>query len=143
MDTQKKPPSLLVAIATHPMKAVEIVIVSILFFSGLWLLSPLSVDGGTAGQASGDYRIAVVLGIFQVVMGLLYYYALWKPIGKRYFVRNWINMAYFCLFLFYAIAQFLLTGFTNVRWITTLGIALIAGIAHLRYKWAGEHHDGT
>lgn len=125
------------AAAEKPMEAVEVILALAVFLSGFWLVGPFySPADSVSAEILESATIPHILGILHLTMSAPLLYALarldWL---KRQFVRRWATFSIFILYLFYGFSGIAVLGFERPSWLTTLAVALIAGVAHVRLKW--------
>ncbi len=129
------------AAAEWPIEIVEGIIAFAMLLQGLWFASPFFQPAtSVSAQIWQTPTVAVVLAVLHIVLSVPWLYALLKiSWSKRRLVKRWIAFYAFILYLFYGFSGIIVNGLARPTWISTLAIAMVCGVAHLRLKWLIEH----
>jgi hypothetical protein len=84
----------------------------------------------------GGITFAMLFGTIQVAMAGPLLYALWKEKwSRRQQVRRFVTFTCFLLLSFYTLSGIILYGTHRLTWLSSLGLALISAVCHVRLKW--------
>lgn len=124
-------------IAMNPMETIEFVVPVILLISGLWAALYAPLGGTLAERASqGQQAWAVGLGIAHLLLALpLLYAVIWKNWPQSLKTRRLLSFGCFLLLMFYGFAGLFVNGLHRISWVSAFGLAVIAGVCHIRLKW--------
>lgn len=138
------------AIAKRPMEAIEAIVASVLFLSGAWFMTPWytpTPGASTQVKIFGIVTIAMIFGTVQVLMaGPLLYALLKEKWPRRRQVRRFVTFTCFLLLTFYGLSGMLgsiLLGTHRLTWLSSMALALISAVCHVRLKWEMDDDDGN
>jgi hypothetical protein len=121
----------LVWIEAHPDLTVQVILSTVLIVTGLYIGGPWYVGGVTTavGVVLDSDSVRFGLGIAYMFSGLTNVIGVAKNSGKW---RYWGTLAVFLSYMFMMLLRLFTFGWTPIFWVIIFGLALIAGVKHIR-----------
>ena len=131
--------------ARRPIETIEVLIATVLFLFGIYLLTPSYMEGGpnSFGIAFRDNEVAktfvaitlYIVSSLPILLGLFF-----KRLRTCRW-RAWATMGMFIGAMFVTLLRILIIGFNPPLWLFTLALGLIIGVCHVYNKVVcGEQH---
>lgn len=122
---------MLVWIDNNPQLMVQVILSMVLIATGLYISGPWYVGGPTTavGVALELDITRIFTGAFYLSSGTVNLIGVAKNSAR---LRYWGTLFVFLSYMFMCLLRLFTFGFTPIFWVLILGMALIAGVKHIR-----------